>query len=163
MFDAVRADGDKKSDMDYYGTEGDDTLDQRTLNGASPIYGLGGNDTILSVDGHMIGGPGNDTLIALGPFATATYWNSPKGVVVDLQFGTAQDGFGTTDILQNIRVVHGSGFADQLFGSAANEVFHGHGGNDLIDGRGGIDTVQFIFTTPEGHAFQWDAAAGGRG
>lgn len=146
---------------DYYGTEGDDVLDQTRLNGASPIYGLGGNDTISSVNGHMIGGPGNDTLIALGLFATATYWNSPKGVVVDLQSGTAQDGYGTVDTLQNVHVVHGSNFADQLFGTSGNDTFHGHGGNDLIDGRGGIDVIQFINTTPEGHTFLWDAAAGG--
>jgi hypothetical protein len=32
--------------MAYYGTEGDDVLAQTTLNGASPIYGLGGNDVV---------------------------------------------------------------------------------------------------------------------
>ncbi len=145
----------------YNGTAGNDILDQTTLNGASPIYGLGGNDTISSVNGHMIGGPGNDTLIALGPWGTATYWDSPKGVVVDLQAGTAQDGYGDIDTLVNVHVAHGSGFADQLFGTSTNDVFYGAGGNDLIDGRGGVDTIQFINTTPEGQSFQWDVVAGG--
>lgn len=67
-------------------------------------------------------------------------------MTVDLQAGTAQDGYGTVDTLVNVHVVHGSGNADTLLGGAGADSFYGGSGNDVIDGRGGSDTVEFFFS-----------------
>lgn len=87
--------------MDYLGAVGDDTIDQdqRAIASGTVIYGLAGNDTIVVSDTLAIGGAGNDTIIATGVFATAAYWDSPGPVIVDLELGQAQDGFGTVDTL----------------------------------------------------------------
>ncbi len=148
--------------MDYLGTSGDDAIDQDHLGIApgTPIYGLAGNDTIVVSSTNAIGGAGNDTIIATGPFATAAYWGSPGPVTVDLQAGTAQDGYGTVDTLVNVHVVHGSANADTLLGSAAADSFHGGSGNDLIDGRGGSDTVEFFFSPSTKFAISYDEATG---
>lgn len=149
--------------MDYRGTAGSDSLDQQqlALPSGSVIYGLEGNDTLSGSDANLIGGPGDDRLVGLGQWATATYWFAPAGVDVNLTTGVAHDGEGGTDALVGIRVVHGSGFADTLRGSAADEVLHGHGGNDTIDGGAGFDQAQFIFSDPAGYSYEWDPAAGG--
>lgn len=148
--------------MDYLGTSGDDAIDQDHLGIApgTPIYGLAGNDTIVVSSTNAIGGAGNDTITATGPFATAAYWGSPGPVTVDLQAGTAQDGYGTVDTLVDVHVVHGSANADTLLGSAAADSFYGGSGNDLIDGRGGSDTVEFFFSPSTKFAISYDEATG---
>lgn len=149
--------------MDYRGTAGSDSLDQQQLGlpSGSVIYGLEGNDTLSGSDANLIGGSGNDRLVGLGQWATATYWFAPAGVDVNLTTGVAHDGEGGADTLVGIRVVHGSSFIDTLRGSAADEVFHGHGSNDTIDGGAGFDQAQFIFSDPSGYSYEWDPTAGG--
>jgi len=69
-----------------------------------------GNDRIAISDAKAIGGAGDDVIVAASAWATAVYWDAPRGVVVDLGAGTAEDGYGGLDRLVGIRVVHGSGF-----------------------------------------------------
>ncbi|MFD2366204.1 FG-GAP-like repeat-containing protein [Pseudoduganella sp. GCM10020061] len=129
--------------MDYHGTEGNDDLDQTAL-GLSPgsnIFGGGGADTIRIAIGNAVGGAGNDNIIGQGDYATAAYWGSPSGVVIDLVTGIAQDGYGSVDTLQNIRVLQDSGHSDRITGSAANEDFWLSWGSDTLIGGGGADTV----------------------
>ncbi|NBQ88285.1 MAG: hypothetical protein EBU07_12565, partial [Betaproteobacteria bacterium] len=93
--------------MDVRGTDGDDTYDQKP--GGPPqdwitYYALRGNDTIRMWQGTAQGGPGNDRIEKIASSDSwrnlnAAYWDSPSGVVVDLQAGTAQDGWGGTDTL----------------------------------------------------------------
>ena len=135
--------------MDVRGTEKDDVYDQQP--GGPPqdwitYYGLGGNDIIRMWQGTAQGGPGNDRIEKI-PSAeswrnlNAAYWDSPAGVVVDLQAGTAQDGWGTNDTLINIDGVFGNGHDDRLYGTNGSNSFWPNGGRDYVDGRGGVDTV----------------------
>jgi hypothetical protein len=82
--------------MDYYGTDGDDNIDQTKLklDNWPRIYGEAGNDTIIVTGAEVVGGEGNDTIIGTpNSFSSLMYFTSPKGVVVDIGTGTAQDGF----------------------------------------------------------------------
>ena len=94
------------------GTSNDDYLDG--LAGSDTIRGEGGDD-------RLVGGPGNDLLDggADGRFGDMVdYIGSPTGVTVDLQAGTASDGFGGSDVLVSIERVGGSNYADTLVGSS---------------------------------------------
>ena len=148
--------------MDYLGTAGDDSIDQvaRGIASGVVIRGLAGNDTIVVASTIAIGGPGNDTLSATGQFAAIAYWDSPGPVTVDLQAGTAQDGFGTVDTLLAVHTVQGSGHGDTLLGSTANDLFTGGSGNDLIDGRGGVDTVAYFFSASSNFSISYNEATG---
>ena len=76
-----------------------------------------------------------------------SYFSDAAGVAVDLQAGTATDGYGGTDTLVSIERILGSNFSDVLSGDANNNLINGAGGNDTIDGRGGADTVSFFSLT----------------
>jgi hypothetical protein len=146
--------------MDFHGTPQDDQIDQQKQNipAWAVIYGDGGNDTISVSEGIAIGGPGNDTVIAKSEWATVAYWNSPNGVRVDLGTGVAQDGFGTTDTLVNVKIVQGSAHDDTLIGGAANEFFNGGGGNNVVIGGAGFDTVDYFFEPSTNADITYDAA-----
>jgi Ca2+-binding RTX toxin-like protein len=140
--------------MDYNGTEKDDTISQTSLKLApgSNIYALGGNDTVLLAGGNVEGGAGNDTLIGTVAWDQALYWNSPKGVVINLITGKVQDGYGTVDTVQNINYFQGSGKNDVFIGNSANNVFWSSSVHDVMDGGGGIDKAIIISnskTAPE--------------
>lgn len=145
--------------MEYRGTAGNDMLDQEklALPDGSIIYGEAGDDTIVIRNAIAVGGAGNDTITALGGWATAAYWGSPKGVVVDLLAGKAEDGFGTVDTLVNVRVVQGSLYDDLMTGSGADENFHGGGGNNTYIGGGGKDTVSYYFEPSSAATITYDA------
>lgn len=132
--------------MDFYGTSGDDIIDQQKqkLGDNIKIYGGAGNDKITVLNGSVQGQAGNDTLISLGKFDVVQYWDSPTGIYADLQKGEVQDGFGTTDTLVNFRRIQGSGNNDTLLGTSFADTFWGMSGNDYIDGRGGYDVVNFF-------------------
>lgn len=134
--------------MDFYGTSGDDIIDQQKqkLGDNIKIYGGAGNDKITALNGSVQGQAGNDTLISLGKFDVVQYWDSPTGIYADLQKGEVQDGFGTTDTLVNFRKIQGSGNNDTMLGTSFSDSFWGMGGNDYIDGRGGYDVVSFYNT-----------------
>lgn len=112
------------------------------------LNGGTGNDTILGGGGRdtLIGGQGNDLLSGgtsrIGEGDTVDYSAAPGGVIVDLYYGLAkQDGYGTTDILQDIENVIGSQFDDDIGGNNANNLLIGHAGNDTVFGYDGNDTL----------------------
>lgn len=109
------------------------------------LSGQGGDDTLVGRGGsdYLIGSAGSDVLNGgTGPFMdTVDYFDSPTGVNVDLEAGSADDGWGSTDILLNIEAVNGSAHDDLLKGTETNNWFRGGTGNDTIDGRGGSDIV----------------------
>ena len=136
--------------MDYYGTDGDDIIDQTKLkvDDWSKIFGGAGNDTITITRAQVIGGAGNDTIIgAPNPFSSLMYFTSPKGVTVDIASGIAQDGFGTIDKFTNINSIHGTRFDDKFIGGKNNDEFWGDGGNDTFIGGGGTDQVVYWETS----------------
>ncbi len=92
------------------------------------------------------GGGGNDTILGAGTAAVlASYDSSPGAVLVDLAAGTAQDGWGGTDTLVNIRrVSFASGNGDTLRGSSGDDsLLSTAWGNKLFDGRGGFDLYRY--------------------
>lgn len=131
--------------MEYRGTSGADTIDQKALNIAdfSNIFGGAGDDIITANTGNLVGEAGNDTLTGTGAYVGAAYWMSPAGVKINLATGVAQDGYGTVDKLVGIRAIQDSAHSDEITGSSANEEFWLSGGNDKVVGGGGSDKVVF--------------------
>jgi hypothetical protein len=131
--------------MDYHGTAGDDTIDQKALGIAdgSSLWGGAGNDTITFGVGTAVGEAGNDTLVGTSAYSGVAYWNSPAGIVADLKAGTVKDGFGGTDTLRNIRVIQDSNWDDRITGGGASEEFWLSRGSDTVIGGGGTDTAIF--------------------
>lgn len=128
--------------------------------GGLAVAGTNGDDTFtVSLDEQwveFIGGPGNNTFnLDMTSFAIArlTYniydgQGPASGIVVDLNNGTvSNNGYGGTDQINVTGLgrveIHGTGRADSIIGSAANERFIPLGGNDTIDGGGGVDLVRY--------------------
>lgn len=137
---------------DLFGYGGDDLL--YGGDGKDLLVGDDGNDRLFGGKGSdlLAGERGNDLLNGGGGFDYATYFYAPSGANVNLQAGTASDGFGGTDTLASIEGVYGSKHADtirgdngtnELFGNAGNDVLIGGGGQDLLVGDAGAD--RFVF------------------
>ena len=146
------------------------------------MIGAGGGDALLAGPGNdlMLAGPGFDVLIGGSgddlfdggptPFDTASFEESPVGVVVDLNLVAPQVTGEGTDTLTGIEglvgskgsdvltgqdlpsltgnVLRGFGGADQLFGMDGDDVLDGEAGNDkggpgvgLVSGGPGNDWV----------------------
>ncbi|MBD9374145.1 calcium-binding protein [Rhizobium sp. ARZ01] len=103
---------------------------------------------------------GRDIIDGRGGFDTVSYHRDQNndggkvGVTVNLQAGTAVDGFGKTDTLTSIEGVRGTAFADKLTGSSGDNWLRGDGGNDMIAGGLGNDLLRgdsgkdsFVFNT----------------
>jgi len=109
-------------DLTLIGTSGDDTL-----------TGGAGNDI-------LIGEAGDDILNGGAGIDIADYSQDPAAVIVNIQSGTATDGFGDTDTLIAIENIRGSEFNDILVGNnALDNTIWGFDGNDNIQGRNGVD------------------------
>ena len=127
--------------MDYLGTDKDDTISQSKLKLAAGtnIFALAGKDTVELAGGSVEGGEGDDLLIGTVFWDQALYWNSPKGVVINLITGLVQDGYGTVDTIRNINYFQGSGKGDTFIGNSANNVMWCSSLHDVMDGGSGID------------------------
>lgn len=149
---ADRLTGDNQANT-ILGGDGDDVID-----------GKGGNDQLLGEAGNdtLNGGAGNDLIDGGSGVDTVTYADAATGVVVNIDqiqgynnpgstvdlepaftiaAGTAKDGFGTVDILQNLENIVGSEYDDILIGNAAENVILAGAGNDLVIGNAGNDTL----------------------
>lgn len=100
----------------------------------------GGNDIVTDYDGadYLHGGSGVDTVA----------FSTRRGVVVDLNAGTATDGTGAVNTViafENARggsgndTITGNGFANDLSGNGGNDHLYGGGGNDTLNGGSGDD------------------------
>ncbi|MEJ8838671.1 choice-of-anchor U domain-containing protein [Ramlibacter sp. AN1133] len=101
------------------------------------LIGSDRTDTTESFEGRA----GDDFIDGRAGSDRVEYQNDWAGVRVDLQAGSAQDGFGGRDTLINVENVRGSTFDDVILGSAASNVLQGNAGNDVLEGRGGDDTL----------------------
>lgn len=130
-------------------TNGDDTYTQPEANRTvfDNYYGNDGNDTLRVYSGTVLGGRGNDRIERLiypneaWRYAAVAYWNSPKGVRVDLTEGWAEDGYGTRDTLIGFDHAIGSNGDDWLRGNANDNSLTTNGGTDTVIGGAGTDTV----------------------
>ena len=99
-------------------------------NGSNILRGLAGDD-ILN------GGKGRDEV----RYDRDDRHGGDSGVTVNLQQGTATDGFGDTDTLRNIENVRGSEYNDRITGDGKANQLEGEGGNDKLYGMNGKDTL----------------------
>ncbi|HWI81046.1 calcium-binding protein [Ramlibacter sp.] len=140
-----------------------------TLGGAgqgSAADGWGGVDVLISIEGvrgsayndwltgsdtgaveTFEGGAGNDTIDGRAGLDIVDYRFAPSGTSVDLEAGTALDGYGARDMLSNIEDVRGSTFADLITGTRTANRIEGGAGDDTIDGGAGFDTA--VFSGPQ--------------
>ncbi|WP_043341037.1 beta strand repeat-containing protein [Belnapia moabensis] len=121
--------------------------------GISQFMATDGNDSFVSYKGQagayidFAGLSGNDTINGQGDYyVTAIYSRSPSGTAIDLQAGTASDGYGTTDTLIDVRRARGSDYADTIKGGAAADIFWASFGNDSYDGRGGTNNLTYTYS-----------------
>ncbi|MDP4823645.1 MAG: hypothetical protein NWR47_06830, partial [Aestuariivirgaceae bacterium] len=143
-FEAIK--GTSKADTIYTTMlEDDEWFAVAGMEGADTIIGTSGLDVLRYEQDAAAGGK--------------------AGIVPDLEAGTVQDGFGTTDSVSLIDVIFATGYADTLKGSAANESFAGFAGNDVIDGGGGRNTVRYDFDYDFGQGLlrngKWGSGTGG--
>ena len=145
--------------------------------GDDTFYGDAGSDTLTGGGGDdfLEGGLGADSIDGGSGFDTASYFESPFAVRVDLLAGFANDS-QTQDSLTGIEDVVGSRFDDLLIGSALSNVIVGGGGADQISGGGGDDVLRgergndtlsggagndiFLFSQGDGADVVQDFAAG---
>ena len=121
-----------------YGTTFADTLQGGTED--DQFWGLEGNDIIN-------GGAGNDA----ADYSQDAAYGGLNGVTVDLQNGTAIDGFGSIDTLSGIEYVTGTKFADSITGDGNANILRGLNGADVLNGGGSSDYVDY----------DWDQSFGG--
>jgi Ca2+-binding RTX toxin-like protein len=126
----------------------DTLIDIERVRGTSFNDTITGSNTANLRQERFEGLGGNDTLNGQAGFDVAVYSNDAgsggaAGITLDLDAGTATDGFGAFDTLQSIEGVISTNGNDSLKGSAANNQFRTLGGNDTIDGLGGLDAISF--------------------
>jgi Ca2+-binding RTX toxin-like protein len=144
-----------------YGDAGNDTL--HGFSGGDSIYGGLGDDELLGEDNNDIlmggfgadeldGGSGNDVLNGgygsddlIGGLGTDTVSYAvsdvKSGVIIDLASGFGFEGDAEGDSYLSIENATGSGFDDEIYGSAGANVLNGMAGNDYIVDGGGKDYV----------------------
>ncbi|WP_449221394.1 CAP domain-containing protein [Tistrella mobilis] len=101
---------------------------------ANTLHGYGGNDILRGRGGADVldGGTGTDT---------ATWYDSPAAVIIDLASGRGYGGDAEGDRLISIENVNGSHYSDLIAGNDNANLIQGFGGNDMIRGRGGADIL----------------------
>jgi Ca2+-binding RTX toxin-like protein len=112
-------------------------------NGDDLLYGLGGDDVL---DGGwnndtLKGGGGADTLRGDQGIDTASYYESPEGVIVALNVNGGAGGDAEGDTFEAIENLTGSVYADTLWGDDGVNQLMGMEGNDALKGFGGADSL----------------------
>ena len=136
------------------GTATDGFGDTDTLSNLEAVRGSNQADVLTgdSNNNSLTGLGGNDTLTGGTGFDRVRYDQDANnggtaGVTVNLETGTAIDGFGDTDTLSGFEGVRGTNQADSITGSNSvgffTEAFRGLGGNDTIDGGDGFDEARY--------------------
>ena len=139
--------GDDDASSDISGDNTDTTISRSGFTTNDAIFTFGGNDSVTggsgwefislgSGDDTVVGGGGRDTFIggAGNDFlrsGSLDYSTSPSSVYVDPRNKTASDGFGTTDVIEQIQDITGSQYNDTIIGEINGRYF-GLGGDDVI-------------------------------
>ena len=132
------------------------------LTGIENIIGSEHRDNLTGSEGPNLlrGGNGADVLDGFDGHEddAVDYRDSNAGVKVDLYVGGGDTapygrgycnnnsvprrcGFAGSDIIRNIRTVHGSNHYDGIIGDDNDNTLYGHRGNDELKGEGGEDTL----------------------
>jgi len=125
---------------------GDALVSIEAVNGsayADTLIGGTAADTLRGGVGNDVlrGGAGADILDGGAGFDLVTYFDSTKGVTVNLAAGSGSGGTATGDTLVSIESVNGSAHADTLIGSSAANALTGGAGADTLTGGAGKDTL----------------------
>lgn len=158
-------------DDSIWGSTSSDTIDG--LGGNDTLLGDGGNDTLTGGDGEdvifghdgndyliggagddwaMFGGSGNDTIDGGDGWDSVRYFYDPSGITLNLESGTATDGYGNTDTLISIEEVLGTDYNDRITGDGEDNWLMGLAGSDTLHGGGGNDTANYYWSTAGIHA-----------
>ncbi len=108
---------------------------------ANQIRGDDGNDALFGALGgdHLDGGTGDDALDGGDGTDVVSFLDSPLGVTVDIQAGSASD--AGDDTVAGFENVEGSAHDDEIYGDdAGNDIFGGRGAN-FVFARGGDDSI----------------------
>ena len=132
----------------YYGTPFSEILNQIDLGltGSVFIYGMEGDDQIFVKAGSgALGGPGNDKITGLEQGGTsAVYWESPSGIVADMDAKLVSDGYGGVDTLVNVSSIAGSRYNDVFRANVTEDsYFFSSDGNDNYFGASGFSRVNY--------------------
>ena len=111
---------------------GDDFL--RSDAGNQRLNGLGGDDV-------LVGGAGADILDGGDGTDSASYFNHPADIEINLETGTGKGGDAEGDVLISIEGILGGTGDDRLTGNNADNVISGTGGNDILNGGAGNDSL----------------------
>jgi VCBS repeat-containing protein len=118
--------------------------------GTTRVFGIGGNDILVSWDGNdmLSGGGGNDTIDGGAGIDLLDFSEVSTGFSFTL--GAGGSGSATvngTDTYWNMEGVIGGSGDNTLTGNAGNNVIRGGAGNDTIDGTAGVDLLDFSDAT----------------
>lgn len=107
------------------------------------LEGGGGNDVLHGGNGAdwFRGGNGADQLNGGSGIDVADYYAASSGLIVDLQYHTANTGAASGDTFNSVEGLRGSVHNDHLRGDGAANKLMGASGNDILEGRGGNDTL----------------------
>ena len=120
-------------DNSLSGLSGDDFLDGG--DGDDALWGGLGNDTLK-------GGGGADALKGEVGIDTASYYESPEGVIALLNANSGAYGDAEGDTFEDIENLTGSVYADTLWGDDGFNELMGMDGNDMLKGFGGGDVLR---------------------
>ena len=136
---------------DFYGTTSADTIIENKIDPKydGSIYALAGDDIIYARLKSVLPGPGNDVIISYKRSANVIYWDAPSAVQINLLTGFAQDGYGGTDLLKNVRTAIGTRFDDVFIASDSGSSYFPNGGSDVITGGAGYDKVNLYISGAE--------------
>lgn len=118
------------------------------------MLGTAGNDKIVLAAGEtFVSGPGDDDITGVaGGYA---FWGAPGPVSVDLAHEVAQDGYGGTDQVRGITVLHLPRAGARVLGSGADEEVFSFGGASWLDMGGGNDTVHMYQIASTAYTVRW--------
>lgn len=123
---------------------GSDTANR--LDGAGDqdtLYGRGGDDILVGGGGNdtLVGGAGADELRGGSHYDRVAYFDSPTGLLADLQSPEHNTGEAAGDTYFVIEELAGTGFDDQLYGGSRSNRLSGRDGADQLFGRAGDDLL----------------------
>ena len=114
--------------------------------------GFGGTDSLTSIenvkgsllDDIFVSDAGANTFDGAQGSDTVDYSGSTSKVTIDLENGTASDGFAQGDILISIENIIGSDLGaegDTIYGDANTNAITGLDGDDILEGAAGADVI----------------------
>ncbi|MBT5777896.1 MAG: hypothetical protein HOI02_00645 [Rhodospirillaceae bacterium] len=155
--ESVSVDGDGGVDIvlnfeNVYGSNYSDDISGDEFDNI--LSGGTGDDTLFGGDGNDVldGGDGNDFIDGGDGVDSVSFTSVSSSVYVNLAAGTAIGSEGGVDQIDNMEIVTGSAYGDELIGDSndntlygfyGNDVLEGGAGNDVLDGDDGSDTVSF--------------------